>query len=151
MDVRVSPVVYSFFLRGNPTNIYELKPNEPLHKMLFSFLQLVPEDYKPMSDDACFIRFSLVRYENCYVVWRNYLDEYHQNIIRKFLNDYLKCIFKNYMFGYCCGGGIQKDGIIDFFEVYDIKWTDTDFETFKKSWDRSDEKMKWKSLNNKLI
>ena len=144
VDVKVSPSVKAFFLKGKADNCIVVRQYDTVGMILFPLLQRVPLDYTPAQDSGNTLRFELKRSENLNTDYKNYLDEISQNTVNNCLKAMLHHTFYHYVFGFVLAGGSQDNAIISFFEINGMDWDETLYDTFRKSWRRSAIKTQWK-------
>lgn len=152
-EVRVSPLIRDFVNTIYQSNIIELKKNDYLTLILRPLLCLVPENYKPFKPTDCFVKIQLChqwRY-GFDIRYRNYLDELGQ----KFLNDFLYSQFKEIFFSFvqgCVTSGIEQQKAIELFcKAYNMNSELINFDMLIKSWNRSNNKKRWKSTHQVSI
>ena len=150
--IKVHPVLKEFYKCLTGSDVIEVKPNDDFSTRIKTILQLTPKNYNvryPFGREDYITlllpgKFYLGRDKYIDTTSRNYLDDRRQYFISQELYGMFKSIFHNYVLAYTRSGRQQKEGILDFCEVYNISMDKINFDMLKKSWDRSFEKKIYK-------
>lgn len=157
--LHVHPIVYDFYTAQYGES-FEMKADSVLSIILPHVLSLKPKDYCPQYKTQNYKPLKViirdmrlgssdddVKYINA--PGQHYLSDRNQYYISRFLDNIVKNIFHNYMIAYMRAapqGTQQKQGIVDFCQVYRIQNSRFNYEMLKKSWDRSGEKKEWQKM-----
>jgi len=152
ISVKVTPIIREFIICTNGSDLVICKDNSFIGEKIKYLLKLPPKNYKPDRVLSNKIRFQLqnirIMSKRIFTEYRNYLDTSGNRIIFNELNSAFKAIFHNYVAGYiipkeiCLGS--QKEAIMDFCDMYKLTCDNINYEMLKKSWDRSEERIKAK-------
>lgn len=159
VSLKVHPIVYDFYY-AQYGDSFELKADSVLSIILPHVLSLKPRDYCPQYKTQNYkplkvvIRDMMIGSASDVVQFihaqdRHYISDRNQYYISRFLDNIVKNIFHNYMIAYMRAapqGTQQKQGIVDFCQVYRIQNSRLNYEMLKKSWDRSGEKKEWQRM-----
>lgn len=165
VDIKVSPILKEFIEAKWGGDTIVLGKDDYFTQKIKHILQRYPEDYRPVkvSEREEYVRMHVKHVEiirvgsKCLfekeVQW-SYLDKYMQEQLSKELNKYFKEIFHAYVLAFCSARSFadncQRDGILDFCEVYNLRLNKVNFEMLKKSWYRSNEYQLFKKMREKL-
>jgi len=166
VDIRVSPILKEFIEAKWGSDTITLGKDDYFTQKIKHILQRFPEDYVPVkpSERESYIRMEVKRVEFVRVGSKSlfeklaqsaYLDSYLQEQMAKELDKYFKEIFHAYVLAFCSARSFadncQRDGILDFCDVYNLKMNKVNFEMLKKSWYRSNEYQLFKKMREKLL
>ena len=166
VDIKVSPILKEFIEAKWGGDTIVLGKDDYFTQKIKHILQRYPENYVPIkpSDRDSYVRMEVKRVELVRIGSRSlfekvaqsaYLDSYLQEQIAKELDKYFKEIFHAYVLAFCSARSFadncQRDGILDFCDVYNLRLNKVNFEMLKKSWYRSNEYQLFKKMREKLV
>jgi hypothetical protein len=150
VSVNTPPILTEFLIsRNNGSNVIKVDYNDVFARKILHLLESPPvssckKEEGKINIEISYFQVGNVRYssEN-----KNYLSEENQGSIVYDWNNTFKEIFHNYVLAYCQGMKFkipcQRKAIMSFCEHYSIPGDDINFDTLKKSWDRSSQKQKY--------
>lgn len=154
--IKVDRYVKEFIISTYGSDVVDIGQQDALFERIKYMLQLQPKDYmNPINGDnviTIFIPTFQIINKRVDKLYRSNLDDRRQKMIASEFKRLCKKVMHNFVFGYCRSNVTknldenQKAGIEDFCLSYNINMDKILFETLKKSWDRSKEKMRLKSL-----
>lgn len=151
VTVNTPPSLREFMIaRNGGSDMIKLKSDDIFTSKIINLLKSPPKDYQPHRTNNGVISIKVPSFRICNSVHnglvRFYLSSRDQQIIVDEWNSTFKEIFHNYVMAFCVGMNFkvpcQKMAILSFCEDYKIPMENMNFDTLKKSWDRSEQKKK---------
>lgn len=144
VDVYVGRTIRQFIVKLTGSDEVAITKQSYLSKRISLYLSQVAQNYRVPKDRSDYITIILPwrsGSNRVHTLYRWYLDEEAQGFVRSYYYDLFKGKLHEHVLARADVTS-QREAIYDFAKKWDIDLTTTDFETLKKSWDRSIEKRK---------
>jgi len=150
IDISVTPQIKAWLTaKNNNFPVIKLKAGDPIIKLIQEWLTKPNKKSrkKPNPENSIKLYIPLCSHKNIYN--SHFLSENRQKFITDFFAASFKAEFIKHVIDKIEEGYSQKKAIYDFLFFYNLRESDFNYETLKKSWDRSQDKANYYNIATK--